>query len=239
MAKICFPHHSKGKFDSLAEALQTLKEERSDWHDYQLTDIVQYNVCYRDYLRTYGMEALIEHLIEEAPELGNESGALTRLRDWWTRKGRLADYDIQCYHINDKITILGRTFDGLEDIFGHRAIIGKEFFSGFECFTPNEINEYPDVHIGELYENYPTFDSYDIADDRTYQNYIFRTKPIAEGDMTEAAKTTKRSNFCMVHEDIPLHNLPILYYRGEGEYMLLATKKEQASAPEKFSPEGG
>lgn len=225
MANICFPHYSKGKFDSLAQALRTLKRIRYGWSEYMLTEIVQYNVCYRDYLRTYGMESLIEHLIEEAPDLGNETAALKHLRDWWARKGQLADYDIQCYHINDRITVLGRNFDGLEDIFRHRAIIGKNFFSGFECFTPNEINEYPDVHIGELYDNYPIFDSYDAGDDRTYQNYIFRTKPITKDDMAGAFKTSCRCNFCMVHEDIPVHRLPILYYNGDGEYMLLATSK--------------
>ncbi len=225
MAKICFPHHSKGQFESLEQALQTLKRERYGWAEYLLPEIVQYNVCYRDYLRAYGMEALIERLTEEAPDLRNETGSLKYLWDWWTRKEQLADYDIQCYHINDKITILGHAFNGLEDIVRHRAIIGKEFFSGFECFTPNEINEYPDVHIGELYDNYPTFDSYDVGDDRTFQNYIFRTKPITEDDMKEAFKTSHRCNFCMVHEDIPIQSLPILYYKGEGEYMLLATSK--------------
>ncbi len=227
MAKICFPHHSRCKFDSLEQALKTLKKMRCGWSEYLLAEIVQYNVCYRDYLRTYGMEALIDHLIEEAPELRKENESLAYLRDWWVRKGQLVGYDIQCYHINDKITILGRTFDGLEDIFRHRAIIGKEFYSGFECFTPNEINEYPDVHIGELYDNYPTFDSYDVGDDRTFQNYIFRTKPITEDDMAEAFSTFHGCNFCMVHEDIPVHRLPILYYRGEGDYMLLATSKQK------------
>lgn len=29
----------------------------------------------------------------------------------------------------------------------------------------------------------------------------------------------------MVHEQIPINLLPLLYYNGDGNYMLLATKK--------------
>ena len=64
--------------------------------------------------------------------------------------------------------------------------------------------------------------TYDSCDNRTYQNYIFRTSPIAEEDMKEALKIPLNFNFCMVHEHIPKERLPILYYSGEGEYMLLA-----------------
>ena len=34
-------------------------------------------------------------------------------------------------------------------------------------------------------------------------------------------------NFCMVNEQITPELLPILYYKGDGNYMLLATKKEE------------
>lgn len=225
MAKICFPHYAKGVFESLAQALKTLKRKKNGWYHYMLTEIVQYNVCYRDYLRIHGMKRLIEHLIEEVPELKNEIESLEYLRNYFSRREKLAEYDIQCYHIKDQVQILGHTFSGLADIIKHRAIIGKEFYLGFECYTPKKINEYADVHIGELYDNYPIFDSSDVCDDRTYQNYIFRTSPITEDDMKEAFNTSHGFNFCMVHESISIHRLPILYYKGDGNYMLLATKK--------------
>ena len=225
MAKICFPHYSRGVFESLAQALKTLKRRNNGWHDYMLTEIVQYNVCYRDYLRTHGIEGLIEHLVQEVTELKNEIESLEYLRNYFSRREQLAEYDIQCYHIKDQVKILSHTFYGLADIIEHREIIGNKFLSELECFAPDEINEYADVHIGELYDDYPTFDSLDACDDRTFQNYIFRESPITEDDMKEAFKTSHGCNFCMVHESIPVHRLPILYYQGDGDYMLLATSK--------------
>ena len=44
--------------------------------------------------------------------------------------------------------------------------------------------------------------------------------------MKEAFRTFHGFNYCMVHENIPEENLPILYYKGDGKYMLLATKRE-------------
>lgn len=81
------------------------------------------------------------------------------------------------------------------------------------------------VHISHFYESYPVFDSYDLGDDRIYQNYIFRPAPITEANMKDAFCTFHGFNFSMVHENISEENLPILYYRGDGKYMLLATAK--------------
>ena len=147
MAKICFPHYSRGVFESLAQALKTLKRRNNGWHDYMLTEIVQYNVCYRDYLRTHGIEGLIEHLVQEVTELKNEIESLEYLRNYFSQREQLAEYDIQCYHIKDQVKILSHTFYGLADIIEHREIIGNKFLSELECFAPDEINEYADVHI--------------------------------------------------------------------------------------------
>ena len=67
-----------------------------------------------------------------------------------------------------------RENDGLEDLIEYREVLSKGLYRGFECFISQEVISYSDIHIGELYENYPIFDSYDLGDDRTYQNYIFR-----------------------------------------------------------------
>ena len=45
--------------------------------------------------------------------------------------------------------------------------------------------------------------------------------------MQQYANIKLESNYCMVHEHIPAENLPILYYVGDGPYMVLATKKSQ------------
>ena len=44
-------------------------------------------------------------------------------------------------------------------------------------------------------------------------------------EMEAAFAVYHRGNFCMVHEQISEGMLPILYYSGEGNYMLLATNK--------------
>lgn len=224
MAKVCFPHHTHGEFSSLNEAFRYLRKREYGWSWFTLTEIVKYNAFYRDYLREHGIDSLVKIIIDEVPELADDKKVLKHLREW-TTKEKVAIYDIQCYNIKDKITVLGHTFDGLEDVIQHRELIGKEFMRGFDCFAPQNLNVYSDIHIGELYENYPIFDSYDLGDDRTYQNYIFRKDEISRKEMEAAFAVYHRGNFCMVHEQIPEGMLPILYYSGEGNYMLLATNK--------------
>ncbi len=228
MAKICVPNYECLKFDSLAEAYDSLKNDYRGWGIlYVLKDIVQYNVRYRDYLRENGIEAMIELLVDEAPKLRDDSETLNYLREWWSRVGRLGDYDIQCCNINDKIAVLGHEFDGLQDVRKHRTISGRDSLFSFSCHKLDGVEGYPDVHIGEIYDNYPMFDSSDYGDDRTYQNYIFKSEVITEDDLKSVyTEVSQEGNFCMAHERIPLEHLPILYYNGSGGYMLLVTSKE-------------
>ncbi len=228
MTKICFPHYSRGEFNSLNEAFHYLRKREYGWLWFTLTEIVQYNVPYRDYLRENGIESLIKKVIEEVPELKDEQKALNHLQEW-VKKEKLATYDIQCYNIKDQITVMGHTFDGLKDIINHREIVGKEYYKDFECYIPQKVETYSNIHIGEIYENYPIFDSDDLSDNRTYQNYIFRKKEITEQDMKNAFTIRHSGNFCMVHEQIPNDLLPILYYGGDGNHMLLASNKEEGS----------
>lgn len=225
MTRICFPHHEKGEFDSLNKAVNFFIHSRnSRYIDYILEDIVRYNICYRDHWRSFGLDSLMERLSDEAP--GIDYQTLDKLRKSLECESHVAPYDIQCYNIHDKITILGHTFNGLIDISRHCEIVGYGSFFGLNCFTPKDAESYDDIHIGEVYERYPVFDSSDLCDDRTYQNYIFRPNPITQSDMEEAFKIPHRMSCCMVHEEIPSSQLPILYYQGDGDYYLLATAKE-------------
>ncbi len=189
-----------------------------------LPKIVQYNVRYRIHLREHGFESLLKRLADEAPALAGENEAMESLRDWWLREKRLASYDIQCYNIKDKITVLGHEFDGLSDVVKHTAMCGREFYTGFESWTQTGNDRSAEVSVGKIYLNYPVFDSFDLRDDRTYQNYLFRRFPITSADMEDVFKTPRMANFCMVHERIPKDKLPLLYYRGDGGYMLLAAE---------------
>jgi hypothetical protein len=225
MTKICFPHYALGEYDSLKKAICSIKKMNDGWLGRTLIDIVQYNLCYRAYLREFGFDLLIERLFNEVPELRKEKQSLLYLNDWWREKNKkIAPYDIQCYNINDQVTILGHTFNGLSDIFKHRTVVGRRYTDNFH-HMPN--SEYEGIHIAEIYDEYPKFDEFDCDDDRTYQNYIFRPAPITEDDMKDAFETFHGFNFCMVHENIPEEMLPILYYSGDGNYMLLATAKSQ------------
>ena len=221
MAKICFPHYERGDFESLKETYEFFSRENR-WHEYMLEDIIRYNVIYRDYLRKNGYYALIDRLVSEGCPIARDYN----LSPAFCTKGRVTikDYDIQCYNIKDDITILGHTFKGLKDIMAHCEIYGNECYSGFKCYVPDEYKVYRDIHIGEIYQHYPTFDSFDACDNRCYRNFIFSKEAITAQEMEKVFSATPHTNnFCMVHETIDWGFLPILYYSGEGDYMLLAS----------------
>lgn len=135
-------------------------------------------------------------------------------------------YTIKQYKITDQITILGHTFNGLEDIQKHCTLCGRESWYEFQSYVPEDTDDYPDVHIGLIYSNYPVFDSDDLGDTRKYQNYIFRKKPITTQDLEKTLEIPHNRNFCMVDKDattpIPEDQLPILYYLGDLDTMMLA-----------------
>ena len=223
MTKICFPHYALGEYDSLKNAICSIKKMNDGWLGRTLIDIVQYNLCYRDYLREFGFDSLIERLFNEVPELRKEKQSLLYLNDWWREKHKkIAPYNIQCYNINDQVTILGHTFNGLSDIFKHRTVVGRRYTDNFH-HMPN--GEYEGIHIAEIYDEYPKFDEFDCDDDRTYQNYFLSDLPITDMEMKKMKSCSYTSNYCMVHESIPEELLPMLYYGGDGKYMLLATSK--------------
>ena len=64
MAKICFPHHARGEFESLNEAFHYLRKREYGWSWFTLTEIVKCNVNYRDYLRENGIDSLINEIID-------------------------------------------------------------------------------------------------------------------------------------------------------------------------------
>lgn len=231
MPKINIPLHSFGEFESLRQALTVLKQKGS-WRSYMLTDIVLYNVCYRDHLRKRGLKSLERKLIADAPELKDDKKALEQLRKSLEKVGPIADYDIQCHDIGHCFTVFGHTFHGLVDVYEY----SRQYRDYGEALKAQA-----SVYVKAYHESYPQFDSFDACDNRTYQNYIIR-------DMSCSATTKYKSfprvfednrqrlncsvlpkddrfPYCMVHEDIPSESLPILYYPGDGRFFLLATAK--------------
>lgn len=231
MPKINIPLHHFGEFESLQQALTVLKQ-RGSWHSYMLADIVLYNVCYRDHLRKHGLKSLERRLIAEAPELKDDTKALEQLRKTLEKVGPIADYDIQCHDIGHPFTLFGHTFHGLAEVYEHSRRYRN-------CGEAQQAQA--SVYVEAYHESYPQFDSFDVCDNRTYQNYIFRDlscsatsehkkslRPFEEFRQRlrcSALPKDDRFSYCMVHEDIPSESLPILYYPGDGRFFLLATAK--------------
>ena len=216
MAHVCCSYPEKGKFNSLQDAVVYLAK-RNDLHIY-LPEIVYYNIEHRDMLREMGIEAYVEYLKNKCPLFATDTRAIDAMYQMWETEEQVANYDIQCYHIRDKVTVLGHTFNGLKDIKSHCSIISKVKREPLDG-----------LYVGQLYDSYPILDHYDLGDDRTYQNYFFRNHLIKKSDLLTAMdRISCYFNFCMVHELIPEELLPILYYRGDGNHMLLATSKQQS-----------
>lgn len=231
--KICFPHKVCGKFDSLKEAKEKLTAIDGYFYPTVLLDIIRYNVCYRDYMRANGKDAILKRISEELdePTLVNSPIMSTLMR--MRLSNGVSYYDIQCYHINDKVEILGHVFDGLEDIRNHVSLYASETDErGCQSYyvprcskTENEV--YEDISIGELAQWY--FDQ--NYKSQSYQNYIFRATPITQEDMEKAFSMFDlhhcSHNFCGVNETIRCDGLPMLYHDSMTEYMLLATDKNK------------
>lgn len=119
--------------------------------------------------------------------------------------------------------VLEHVFNGLDDICRSVEVMASSGLFGKPDRKIPEV-EIPGVHILELYEMYPCFDSYDCADeDRFFRNYFFSSKPFTDEDLNRLRNIKQSGNFCLVNEHTPIWALPAIYYRGEGTRMILAT----------------
>ena len=226
--KIRFPLYKGGEYECLEDVIKAFKEEAWKKLSTYICDIVEYNIQYRDCLRENGIDGLIELLCAETPSFRDEEGAIKELHGWYSKLGGIADYDIQCYGLDDEFNVLGHTFQGLKEMRHRVEMFCFEGYTGFKTFTPDETVSSPDgLHVGMMFESYPKFDSYDAGDDRSYDNYIIRKKEISTSDMENLSQIPSLYNDKRIHEHIPADMLPILYYGGSEDYILLATAKEQ------------
>ena len=209
-------------FFTWQEALKALYQ--SDRIGAELNRFIQYNIVMRDILRQKGIEGLLDEIFTIVPKNSISPLTIRYITKYWT-ENPIADYDIQMYHIDDDITILGHTFHGLQGVRQHCEMTASMGFQLY-CFPTKEHIPLENIHVGIIDKSYPKFDSYDYSDTRCYENYIFAHEPITEQLVQEYTKIGVESNYCMVHENIPTELLPILYYVGDGPYMVLATKKQ-------------
>lgn len=227
MTKICYPCYGRGKFTSLASLFNYIAEDESRYiSPYSLINIVQYNIPYRNHLRSYGIDSLVERLYWEAPQLYERPMMIKFLREW-AEYEPIADYDIQYLCVDDKVTIFGHTFNGLRDISLSAEVWCCDYGEGVDYTQVKTTYINDKVHIADIYKFYPCFDSTDVGDHRSYHNYVFRKHVPTEQDIEQVMRTPHVFDFCMMHERINIDQLPILYYGGSGRYMLLATKRDK------------
>ena len=81
-SKICYPGYYDCEYNSLKDAVRCFRKNGSNL-EYRIPDIIMNNVCYRDYLRNYGMEMLVRLLMDDIPELAKDRKLLQSLRDWY------------------------------------------------------------------------------------------------------------------------------------------------------------
>ena len=115
-----------------------------------------------------------------------------RLVLYWT-ENPIADYDIQMYHIDDDITILGHTFHGLKGLRLHctRIVsIGPQLY----CSPTKEHVPLENIHVRIIDKSYPNFDSYDYSDTHCYENYIFAPQSITTEQMHQYANIKRENN---------------------------------------------
>lgn len=224
--KIYFPCYGGCEFGSLQEAMNYVQRMSGGLETY-IVNIVLYNIRYRDCLRANGIDGVIKMLTDEAPDIVHDTQALDWLKRMWTdrMKEHIADYNIQCLPKNGRICIEGCWFDGLEDIEDQVEMLGNPRHMYSRWYSKEDYKRnMSGLHVGNIWVSYPKFDSFDDADDRSYNNYVFTKEPLTERMMDEFCKQIPAYyDDCMVHEDIPNALLPVLYYNGDSDYVLLAS----------------
>ena len=129
---------------------------------------------------------------------------------------------IKRYAITDDVEILGHVFHGLQDIKAHvEMALYRDYSRGKADIREPKLK--CDVHVGEMWMPYPCFDFEDFMNEsRTYQNYIFRPHPITQDDMRRLSELPSKGNECRISENMPSDMMPMVYYVGDGETMLVA-----------------
>lgn len=188
-------------------------------------NMIRFNVCYRDFLRLHGVDTLVKLLCEQAPVFSRDLKAIDALREEVLEWGVLGNYDIQCLSIHDSFVVHGHSFQDLFDVARSVELYqscGREAFSSATNTPPKSI------HVLCDYMPYPVFDSSDYGDNRIYRNYFFLRKPFSAGDFRTIARLPYQENYCKVSERLDIINeMPMLYYVGDGDTMLLATPKDE------------
>lgn len=121
--------------------------------------------------------------------------------------------------INDSFRVYGRTIHGLSELKQMVELSNRDYRLDSACYGKVKWGW---LHVGLLWDSYPRFDSFDDCDNRSYQTYIIRRLPIRKTELLRVKDIPCRGDSCYLHDSTPLDMLPMVYYRGEGNTMLIA-----------------
>ncbi|MCH5310397.1 MAG: hypothetical protein J1E57_00290 [Prevotella sp.] len=205
--------HTQYEF-TLAEALEYIRNDKLNYARFD--DMMLHNVVLRDAMRNFGVKKVINQIKEFAPASEKLEELFERFQNKYS-DDCIGNLDIQVYSVIENFQIFGETLHGLDDILAYMEIsIGINQTSA-SIEKPEKRGE---LHVGQLWERYPCFDLSDYATERCfYQNYIIRKEPIRETEILQLKKFR-------ISERIPLDMLPMVYYVGDGGFMLVATCRE-------------
>ena len=137
------------------------------------------------------------------------------------KKEREEKHSIFSCSIHDDVKILGHVFHGLEDIQKYVEIskCDRGISDAYKC----EPDKKGKVHVGELWMRYPCFDSSDFMyENRSYQNFIFRDRPVTSSDLRRLEQLPAQMNAKRLDPSVPEDMLPMAYYVGDGDIMWIA-----------------
>jgi len=127
-------------------------------------------------------------------------------------------------NINDTFEVLGYRFAGLLDVRKAVEISSDIPYSGDKPYITTNApkTRIPGIHVLEVYERYPCFDSSDYAyEDRYYRSFFFSTVSFTRQQVDNIAKLHTHSNGTIKPENIAAIGLPHLYYVGDFDKMEL------------------
>ena len=213
-------HHTQYKF-TLAEALEYIRNDKLNYARFD--DMMLHNVVLRDAMRNFGVKKVINQIKEFAPASEKLEELFERFQNKYS-DDCIGNLDIQVYSVTENFQIFGETLHGLDDILAYMEIsIGINQTSA-SIEKPEKRGE---LHVGQLWERYPCFDLSDYATERRfYQNYIIRKEPIRKTEILQLKELPSFGNSKRINERIPFDMLPMVYYVGEGGFMLVATCRE-------------
>ena len=145
---------------------------------------------------------------------------LMKIWDIFKKEKRQVEHKIFSCSIHDDVEILGQVFHGLQNISAH---VEMSQAVGSSCKpSVREPKKTGRVHVGELWMSYPCFDSSDyLYENRTYQNYILRERPITFEDMERLRKLPSGMNAQRLSPSVTEAMLPMVYYVGDGDTMIV------------------